>query len=292
MSDGDNNTAAFFEEKRRNTPPCCRCGDHLEGPKYHWNTPPHCWRCEASIRLLRKARAKWGSRFDYSKEEANPRFFDLYLMCNECGSEFKTNPIQHIDNPYGGCKECDRRARAAAFVAAAEEKHGKGRYIYDTQNFKAQNRIMMITCLIHGGYQVTGTDHVKNGKGCPDCAPTLVNGWTRSDFIARCHYNNRGRAYFYVIQCYRYNEPDFIKIGITSKRLSERFSGNNMPYNYKPLVLIEGDAAAVWDLERTLLRLNKDYSYQPALLFGGYTECFYTLEDTTAAILGLIEPEK
>lgn len=288
MTKADDNTAAFFEEKRRNTPACCRCGEHLEGAHYHWNTPPHCWRCEASVRLLRKARAKWGNRFDYSKEEANPRFFDLYLTCNACGSEFKTNSIQHLDNPYGGCKECDRRARAAAFVAAAETKHGRGRYIYDTQNFKAQKRLMIIKCLIHGPYQVTGVDHVKHGKGCPQCAPTIKNGWSRSDFVNRCEYNNRGRAYLYVIQCYRPNEPDFIKIGITSKQLNQRFNSGNMPYNYKTLVLMEGSAAAVYDLERTLLRLNKAHAYEPALLFGGYTECFDALEHTTATVLGLM----
>lgn len=287
MTEKHNNTAAFFEEQRRNTPACCRCGDHLGPPLYHWNTPPHCWRCESSARAIRKARAKWGDRFDFTKEEEKPRFFDMVITCNRCRSEFKTTIIKLLDSPQGGCKECQRLARANAFKEAAEQRHGKGRYIYDLSEYRSLTRIMIIKCLTHGPFTATGKDHVKNGKGCPECAPIIENGWSRSDFIARCEYNNNGQAYFYLIHCHRPNEPAFLKMGITSQGLKVRFNNGNMPYNFEPILVLKGNAAAVYDLERALLRLNKPLAYEPRIIFGGYTECFRALNEPTAAVLGL-----
>ena len=161
---------------------CPRCGNHRSSGKRLINAPPMCWICEASVIFLAKARKQWGNRFDYSKEEQNPLFFDLYLKCNVCNNEFKTKPSSHLDQPYGGCKECKRLERAYSFIAEATAKHGEGRYIYDPDNYKALNKPITVSCLYHGAFTTLPKNHIR-GQGCPDCVPTIVNGWSKTDFV-------------------------------------------------------------------------------------------------------------
>lgn len=274
---------------------CPRCGNHRTMGKRLINATPMCWICEASVIFLAKARRQWGNRFDYSKEEQAPLFFDLYLKCNVCNSEFKTKPSSHLDQPYGGCKECKRLERASSFIAEAAAKHGEGRYIYDLDNYKALNKPITVSCLYHGAFTTLPKNHIR-GQGCPDCVPTIANGWSKTDFVERCKYNNRGRASFYVITCYsplpeahRYYEKPFVKVGITSKQIKERFRPNAMPYHIEPILVLEGDAGEVYDLEKTMLKVNKLLKYEPFIPFGGQTECFTSLTLEAKKILNLVE---
>ena len=111
-----------------------------------------------------------------------------------------------------------------------------------------------------------------------------------------CKYNNRGRASFYVITCHsplpeahRYYEKPFIKVCITSKKIKERFRPNAMPYFIEPILILEGGAGEVYDLEKTILKVNKILRYEPFIPFGGQTECFTSLTLEAKKILNLVE---
>ena len=104
-----------------------------------------CFICQSSARAIRKARAVHGDRFDFTKEEENPRFFDMVITCNRCRSEFKTTIIKLLDSPHGGCKECQRRERAAAFIEKARAKHGN-RYTYDPASYKSLKQYITFIC--------------------------------------------------------------------------------------------------------------------------------------------------
>ena len=264
---------------------CNNCDQGRESSKHMPNASPVCWICEASILYLRKANKQWKKRFDYSKEEENPNFFDLHLKCNICKTEFTTNPTMHLDNKYGGCKECDRRARAANFITKAQAVH-EGNYIYDQDlNFKSQAKHVTIKCIKHGAFTQKGERHL-NGHGCPKCGEEKSGGWTRTDFINQCERKNNGTAIFYIIVCAGNNEL-FFKIGITSNSVKSRFSGGQMPYHYDSLLELKGTAGAVYDLEKMMLRLNKANRYNPQAWFGGITECLYDLTLLSKETLGV-----
>ncbi len=53
---------------------------------------------------------------------------------------------------------------------------------------------------------------------------------------------------------------DFIKIGITSKTVEQRFCKSaKMPYNYKTIVEIKGSAGFIYDLEKKMHKNIKNY---------------------------------
>ena len=79
----------------------------------------------------------------------------------------------------------------------------------------------------------------------------------------------------YLIHCFLEGE-EFIKIGMTTKKISERFS-KDMPYKYKVISTIKVKKKALLDYEQALHSLFKEHSYRPTRRFSGYTEC-YTMD--------------
>ena len=67
----------------------------------------------------------------------------------------------------------------------------------------------------------------------------------------------------------------FTKYGITSKNILERFKGKReMPYQYEIIQEIQDLPEVIYDLEKVLHRLHKDYQYNPLITFNGKTECY------------------
>ena len=64
----------------------------------------------------------------------------------------------------------------------------------------------------------------------------------------------------------------FIKIGITTKSIKERFSG--CPYKFEIIKIIEGDSGYIFDFEIRTKKLFKSYKYIPLCSFKGETECY------------------
>ena len=247
-----------------------------------------CFICEASQIFLQKARAKWGTRFDYSKEINRPRFFDLYLKCNDCGAEFKTNPTRHMAHAFGGCNECDRLQRQAGFIAKAVAKHGN-RYNYDpnTLNYQSLEKPIFYQCPQHGAVSQQKAKNHLEGTGCQQCGQEIGGGWSRSDFVNRCKITNNGKAIFYVIRC-RARGEIFYKCGITSNNVAKRFgNADAMPYDYQTILQTEGEAGAIYDLEKHIIRTNKKHRYTPKKQFAGHSECFEQLAPSTQRALNI-----
>ena len=78
----------------------------------------------------------------------------------------------------------------------------------------------------------------------------------------------------YVIRCFS-QEENFIKIGRTYNTINQRFSGNQLPYQYEIIKIIKSyDGEYIYDLENRVKRIFKSYKYIPKLNFGGMYECF------------------
>jgi hypothetical protein len=84
------------------------------------------------------------------------------------------------------------------------------------------------------------------------------------------------KATVYFITLFNSQER-FKKIGITSGKVTYRFSGQNLPYSYTVVKKIETNKYNATYIENALHELHKEYKYEPKKYFAGYTECFTQL---------------
>ena len=78
-----------------------------------------------------------------------------------------------------------------------------------------------------------------------------------------------------IIKLYSSDE-EFVKIGITSKNIEERFKYLYLECDYKIEVLYSLDTTVfeAFILEQKLLKKYKNNKHKPLIKFKGYTECF------------------
>ena len=62
---------------------------------------------------------------------------------------------------------CRRVVTTESFIAEAKEVYGE-RYDYSKVNYKNRDHRVVVTCPIHGDFQVYAREHL-DGKGCPKC---------------------------------------------------------------------------------------------------------------------------
>lgn len=119
---------------------------------------------------------------------------------------------------------------------------------------------------------------------CPECSKewnSLINnvkagnaksccgkkrGWSKTQWI-----NFSNVSYLYVVELFN-EEESFIKVGITTKDLIQRFK--QLPYEFKLLRLIQGESGYIFDLENRFKSIYSQFRYSPRLSFNGDTECF------------------
>lgn len=121
-------------------------------------------------------------------------------------------------------------------------------------------------------------------KVCSVCKTSIKKKNKQYESFCKKHYGKKKRKYkkkdtkeskLYLIRCYS-NGEDFLKLGMTTKKVSERFK-NNIPYKYEIIGVMPVEINIMLDYEQALHSLFKKYKYYPILEFSGYTEC-YTLE--------------
>lgn len=131
-------------------------------------------------------------------------------------------------------------------------------------------------CSIDGCEWETTWGSLSYGSGCPVCGRKTAHGdggynSTLAERNKEKWKNEKADVYF--IECWN-NEEHFYKIGITSKKVKQRFAGNQMPYNYKILKLINTNKYDATYIEKQLHEIHDIYSYIPKIEFSGHTECF------------------
>jgi hypothetical protein len=94
----------------------------------------------------------------------------------------------------------------------------------------------------------------------------VKRGWSKSQWVKLSP-----TAKLYKVRLYN-DVESFIKIGITTKQIDQRF--RNIPYKYEILKIVDGESDYIFDLENRTKRLFKKYSYKPLILFKGESECY------------------
>lgn len=220
--------------------------------------------------FIQKANKIHKGLYDYSKVSYVNSKTKVIIICPIHG-KFEQIAASHLSGR--GCSKCAknilihcRRSTKEEFIEKVNKKHNY-KYDYSNVEYKNNNTKVKIICPEHGVFEQTPRGHLT--YGCPKCH---LRGYSRESWIKIAAKNNKSKLY--IIECFN-NEERFIKIGITSKSLKERFTKNEMPYNYKIIMIYEYPPEIIWDFEKELHRTyNKDYQYIPKIPFNGRYECY------------------
>ena len=226
--------------------------------------------------FIEECEKKHGNFYNYSNVVYTGCYDLVSIVCPIHG-EFKQKASEHL---FGkGCNKCGnlktRLSNTEEFIVKAKMKHYDF-YQYNKVNYKGAKEFITITCPIHGDFEQRPNYHL-SGNGCTKCYKEN-NGFGKTKFIHSCRNSGLGRLY--VIRCYSEQE-EFIKIGITSQTIFERFKRfDRFPYSYEIIYQKEGESEFIYNLEKHYHRTFRDYRYQPKVLFKGSSECFsITLKD-------------
>lgn len=220
--------------------------------------------------FITQAKEIHGDKYDYSDVVYVSTNKKVTIRCNLHGT-FEQLPKQHLNGH--GCKKCwaktinDHRITKAknSFIPKAMAVHGE-KYDYSKVKYTGSHRKITITCPIHGDFEQTASNHIQ-GQGCPSCA----NSNKKAHIIDRAKHGT-----FYIINI-RGRTQSFIKIGITTKSITQRMS-RLKKFNYTVLFEHTGQWKDIVKLEETILKTLKDKRFKVHVLkgmdIGGWTECF------------------
>lgn len=224
-----------------------------------------------------------GTKFNYDYLPTYlPEDKAITLRCPEHG-KFTTTTISHVSSKHGGCHQCRvdsfRKARSTSkdsFIEKSSAVH-ENKYDYSKVEYINSKLPVVISCPEHGDFEQAPRNHT-DGRGCPQCSadrnrPSVwdYTGWEEAGNTSKQFDGYK----LYIIFCTDYNTGEkFIKIGKTFAKVSSRFSGKAMPYDYIVLYEYVGSAGVVSKFEAQLHNYFKEQRHTPTIEFGGQTECF------------------
>lgn len=228
--------------------------------------------------FILKANNKFGGKFDYSMFKYEGVDEKSTIICPIHGETLQS-AYNHLKSDHG-CYQCNKQALGDKyaytnyeFIEAAKLIHGD-KYDYSKVNYRRSREEVCIICHVHGEFWQKPSSHLA-GHGCNICS-SFGNGFSRSSFVEKCKVNDE-KGLLYVISCFNSSES-FVKIGITSKSIDERFPyKTSMPYEYIVLSQWHGDSGNIFDVEKFLhnevVICSKKYS--PKISFDcSRLECF------------------
>lgn len=220
---------------------------------------------------INKFKEQWGDIYDYSEFEYKGAREKGIIKCRTHGA-FMQDANMHLSGRCG-CFKCaneavsDRvRSNTEEFIKKAIDKYGTEKYKFDKTDYRTATENVIITCVKHGDFEQT-PNRFLNGQICKKCS------YKENSSNYHTLRERRKSSVLYVIECSN-EEERFIKIGVTTTSVSNRFSDKSeMPYEYKILREFKyANSEAAFSLETHLLKFTKTAAYNPKLKFSGRTE--------------------
>ena len=250
-------------------------------------------KVDSTEKFIKKSKLVHNHKYTYDKSEYVKSQSKLIVTCSIHG-DWRITPNNHLRGK--GCPECaiknniaSRSSNSDDFIRQAKAIHGD-KYCYKKVNYINTKTKVILTCKIHGDFEMTPKCHLRS-QGCRECS-FLTQGYSRTDFTKRCIKNNGGFGVFYIIECYEHKEV-FYKIGISSTDVDKRYSGKSkMPYQYNIVGDIKLYPKIIYDLENHILKELVGYRYEPSKSFKGKTECFSELQPILKCLAKYLNDEK
>jgi hypothetical protein len=223
-----------------------------------------------------------GNKYDYTNTQVGNSRGKIKINCKEHG-EFEIYMSAHFSGQ--GCPKCAminynklRAKTTEKFIEEAKLIHGDKCDYTDTVYKTCKDKVT-IKCNIHNEYfSVYPVNHLRGGR-CRKCLSDNLSeamngnegaGYSKSQYINVA----KGKlSSVYLILC-EYEGEKFYKVGRTLLTLNKRYNKSKMPYNYELIHSHYGEAGYIFDLEKELHRIYKNYKYKPNIKFQGHTECF------------------
>lgn len=163
---------------------------------------------ERKQKFIKKAKDKFGDKFDYSKVEYVDYKTKVYIICYEHGG-FMVSPISFLRNK-NGCPKCALKKQHdnfaftnEVFINKAKEKFGD-KYDYSKVEYINIDTNVLIICPIHGEFYQTPYQHLKSHTGCPKCSNLIPHRkrLSEEELIKRCK-EIHGDKYEYVLDSFK-----------------------------------------------------------------------------------------
>ena len=251
----------------------------------------HCYQKVSHSRefFIEKSRKVHGNKYNYDKVVYVSNKVKVNITCNKCGLNFNQKPFSHTRGD--GCIRCCGKEQMTndSFKVKAKLIHGE-KYNYSLVDYQtSKDKVTIICNTCNSKFSQYASNHLA-GNGCPSCK-TQNSGWTKSKFKGACE-KNGGNGLLYLLKINDKGEF-FYKIGITSRKLKERFKKSAIPYSYEVIATHEDSADFIWDMERKLKILMRKNEYIPKISFGGSRfECFSCIDDYVNEFFGIVSFDK
>lgn len=140
---------------------------------------------------IRRARARWGNKYNYSRVKYIDRNTDVEIICPEHGAVL-VSPEYHIREIAGntGCTQCgiahrnsDRKFSFEDFLVRAKQKYGD-KFKYDETSWTSFTDYITYACPMHGLKRARAYAHLSdaNTTGCDSCGRQVANDSMRTSF--------------------------------------------------------------------------------------------------------------
>ena len=238
-----------------------RPGDHIKGSG--------CRECAGNKPMttdifIAKAKEVHGNKYDYSKVTYINNKTPVKIKCKIHG-EFMQAPSCHIITKQG-CKKCGyvtvtnkQTYTTDIFIKKANKVH-KNKYKYPNTVYISHDKPVAIECKQHGEFLQKPAYHL-GGSNCPKCSKEVCRFQFKADKETTLYY-------IYLV------DFDLYKIGITTKSIKKRFSGDKLNYTVLATKVFKTGYAA-WKVEQNIIKKYIEFSYDgPSILHAGNSELF------------------
>jgi len=243
-----------------------------------------------TINFIEKAFKVHGNKYNYKKVNYINNKTKVIIICSTHG-EFLQTPDRHLTGSI--CLKCKQknvgdllRKSIKDFIYESNKLYGNF-YSYDKSIYVNNATKLIITCKIHGDFEKTPNCFL-SGIGCKKCGNKRIsdyqkqnpNGWDLNNWDKKAKNSKNFDSFkVYIIKCWNENE-EFYKIGRTFMTINNRFKTKRMlPYNFKVIKEILGNADFIFNLENELKNFNKEYKYKPKIKFSGINECYSNIKN-------------
>ncbi len=210
---------------------CDEHGDFIQLPHNHLKGKG-CQFCGGSKRhtketFIEKSKIKHNNKYDYYLVKYLDSRTKVKISCPIHGV-FEQSPENHMKG--SGCHECggSNKSTNQKFISKSRKIH-HNEYDYSKVEYKNNKTKVIITCNIHGSFEITPSNHLK-GVGCSKCVGK--NKSTTEEFMRK---SNIKHDFLYNYEFVKYtnckSEVDIMceKHGLFRQKPSSHLSGRGCP---------------------------------------------------------------
>jgi hypothetical protein len=129
------------------------------------------------ITLIDEMKEVHGNKYDYSlltPELYDGMDFKIPIICHKHGI-FYQKPVKHLAMK-NGCKKCSNESYYIKdFMDRANKIHYRYNYSYEKTVYKGMNEKIIVTCPIHGDFEIVARYFINKKRGCKRCSLTDNN---------------------------------------------------------------------------------------------------------------------